>query len=219
MPTFSYSRTLRLSGGILWITALILSACSTQPAPTALPSALPQTSVPAAPATPTSLPTPTDLPTSTPLTTVVPATFSDPFGYCAAVKDADTPGPQYIGPKLPDPILKGLRTAAGLATDAPDEILQNGSSWRCLGGKVYACFVGANLPCDAKANTDRTPNQGEIDFCKATPNADNIPAVATGHETIYEWSCSQGTPQVGKQVFQVDPRGYIAEIWYPIPAQ
>jgi hypothetical protein len=87
-----------------------------------------------------------------------------------------------------------------------------------MDGKVYACTVGANLPCDSKANTDKTPTQPEIDFCQANPTSDFIPAAVTGHDTIYEWICKAGKPEVGKQVFQVDKQGYIVEIWYVIPA-
>jgi hypothetical protein len=95
-------------------------------------------------------------------------------------------------------------------------VLANGSFWRCMDGEVYACFVGANLPCDSKANTDRTPTQAEQDFCQQQPNADTIPAYVTGHETVYEWRCTDGTPDIVKQVFQVDAQGFIADIWYQV---
>ena len=41
----------------------------------------------------------------------------------------------------------------------------------------------------------------------------DIPMVATGHETVYEWSCKGKRAVAGKQVMQVDPRGYIADNW------
>ena len=88
-----------------------------------------------------------------------------------------------------------------------------------MDGQVYGCFVGANLPCTSKANTDRTPTAAENDYCKANPNSDFIPAAVTGHDTVYEWRCQNGGPEIAKQVFQVDSSGYISEIWYPLNPQ
>jgi hypothetical protein len=36
------------------------------------------------------------------------ASFSDPFAYCAAVGTADTPGPRYTGPAMPEAVARGL---------------------------------------------------------------------------------------------------------------
>jgi hypothetical protein len=206
----------------LLLIAAVLSACSapvTQaPAPpTSAPAALPSPTAPISPA-PTVV-SATSAPTAVSTPAATTAAFTDPFVYCAAVGNADTPGAEYTGPKLPDPVLSGLKKAAGMATDVPNEVMQNGSFWRCMGGKVYACFVGANLPCDGKANTDQTPSAAEAEYCKANPAADDIPAATSGHDSIYAWRCSQGKPQIAKQVFQVDPRGFIAEVWYAINPQ
>jgi hypothetical protein len=142
------------------------------------------------------------------------ADISDPFAYCTSAGDVDNPGV-----KAPEAVLKGIQKAAGISADIPADVLQNGTTWRCMNGKVYACFVGANLPCESRANTSRVPTDAEIEYCKANPTSDVIPAVATGHDTVFEWHCVLGAPQVAKQVYQVDPRGYIAEIWYAIGAQ
>ncbi len=157
---------------------------------------------------------------NSPANTLAPTlavSFTDPFAYCAAVVTIDTPDSRYTGPHMPDALLQGLKKASGAAADAPNELFTNGGYWRCMDRKVYACTVGANLPCAAKANTNKTPTQAEIDFCQANPTAD-IPAVVTGHESIYAWTCKQGKPQIDQQVFHVDPQGFIAEIWYAIPA-
>ena len=144
-----------------------------------------------------------------------PASFTDPFAYCAAVGTVDTPGEDYVGPAVPEAIALGLQRAFN-APDTPLEVMQNGSSWRCMDGRVYACFVGANLPCEAKANTDRTPTQEEIDFCQANPTSDIVPAVVTGRETVYEWRCSNGTPEIVRQVSEPDAQGFLSDIWYEI---
>jgi hypothetical protein len=144
-----------------------------------------------------------------------PTAYTDPFAYCAAVGTADTPGAEYTGLEVPDSIAQSLQVALE-SPDTPLMILQKGSVWRCMDGKVYACFVGANLPCEAKANTDKTPAQEAVDFCQANPDSDFIPAVALGRETVYEWRCTAGAPEIVRQVNEVDAQGFIANIWYEL---
>ena len=146
-----------------------------------------------------------------------PASYSDPFAYCAAVGTVDAPGADYAGPQVPESVALGLQQAMNVP-DTPLEMLQNGSFWRCVDGKVVACFVGANLPCEAKANTDRTPVQEAVDFCQANPDSDFVPAVAVGRETVYEWRCRAGVPEIVRQVSEPDAQGFIADIWYPLEA-
>jgi hypothetical protein len=143
------------------------------------------------------------------------ASYADPFAYCAAVGTIDAPGDTYTGPQVPPSVAQGLQTALN-APDTPLSVLETGSSWRCMDGDVYACFVGANLPCDAKANTDRTPTQEEIEFCQQNPASDFVPAVVTGRETVFAWRCRDGSPEILNQVFQPDAQGFLSEIWYKI---
>jgi hypothetical protein len=188
--------------------ALSLAACSPAAAPTAAVA-------------PTAAPTPTVAPTVEPTATVAPtatqaATFSDPFAYCAAVGTIDEPDARYVGPKMPDVIVKGVLKATGASPDAPVEVFAKGTYWRCMDGKVYACTVGANLPCTAKADTSRTPTSAETEFCTANPNADVVPAAVTGRETVYEWRCKDGAPEIVRQVFTPDARGFISDFWYAL---
>jgi hypothetical protein len=199
---------------LLLMIAVGLSSCGLAGAPAS--TFTPVTATPAASA---NTATPITAPTSAPIIaspTAQASTFADQFAYCAAVGTTDTLGPDYTGPKMPQTIAEALKKASGASPDAPLDIFLKGSFWRCMNGKVYACFVGANLPCDSKANTDKTPTTAETDFCKANPNSDFIPAAVTGHDTIYEWRCNQVAPEIVKQVFQVDERGYISDIWYPL---
>jgi Tol biopolymer transport system component len=166
-------------------------------------------------ATPAPAITATSVATSAPAATATPATYTDPFAYCAAVGTVDTPGSDYVGPKVPESVAQGLQQALN-APDTPIEVLQNASFWRCMDGSVFACFVGANLPCEAKANTDRTPTQEEIDYCQQNPNSDFIPAVVVGRETVYEWRCLDGAPDIVKQLGQPDAQGFLSDIWYKI---
>jgi len=156
------------------------------------------------------------LPTFTATLTSTPATYADPFAYCAAVGTADSPGPPYTGPELPEPIINGLKKALDMPADVPQEVLQNGAFWRCMNGEVYACFVGANLPCQEKADTERAPDEAEKAFCRENPNLDVIPMAVTGHNTVYEWHCRNGEPEIVRQIAQPDERGFISHIWYKI---
>lgn len=142
--------------------------------------------------------------------------YTDPFAYCAAVGTVDQPDGRWAGPPVPDPVIEGLIRAAELPAGTPREQLARSTFWRCMGGRVYACFVGANLPCQAKADTRRTPSPAMRQFCQQNPDADSIPAVVTGRETVYAWRCRGTRPAVVRQVTRPDARGFLKNIWYQI---
>lgn len=144
------------------------------------------------------------------------ATYTDPFAYCAAVGTIDAPDARYTGPRVPLTIAKGLRQALQLPDTAPLEPLLRNSFWRCMGGQVYACTVGANLPCQAKADTSRAPAQAMIEWCRQNPTAAAIPAYVTGRSTVYLWRCRAGAPEIVRQITSPDARGYLSNIWYQI---
>ena len=83
--------------------------------------------------------------------------ISDPFAYCADVGTIDVPDERYAGPAIPDAVVDDLRDKADIAADAPDDWVAAGTVWRCMDGQVWACFVGANLPCSEKADTSTMP--------------------------------------------------------------
>ncbi len=144
-------------------------------------------------------------------------TFNDPFAYCAAVGTLDKPDARYTGTAVPDAVINGFKKAAGLESSTePMDMLRQTTIWRCMGGKLYACNFGANLPCDSKANTDKTPTSEMNEYCKANPGASFIPASVTGHETIYSWQCLNDQAAIQSQVDQVDAAGYMERIWFPI---
>lgn len=145
------------------------------------------------------------------------ATFSDPFAYCAAVGTIDQPDARYTGEKVPDTVIQGYIKSAGLKdTTEPMDTFKQTTIWRCMDQKVYACNFGANLPCDSKANTSKTPTQAMADYCKENQDSEFIPMAVTGHDTIYSWHCVKGTPELLDQIGKVDAAGYLEQIWYPI---
>ena len=151
--------------------------------------------------------------------TPTPAQYSDAFAYCAAVGTIDTPDARYTGQKVPDAVANGLRKALQIPADTPDPTFSQRTFWRCMGGKVYACNVGANIPCTTKADTSRTPTQAVTDFCKANASADVVPAAVTGRATVYQWRCTNGEPAVVKQLITPDAQGFLASFWHEINPQ
>lgn len=129
--------------------------------------------------------------------------YTHPVDYCRAVGTIDKPDARYTGPKLPRWMAKQLN----LTTGQSDQM-----EWRCASGKVLACVYGANIPCNAKANTNSTPTAAITDYCRENPSADSVPAVVTGHETNVSWACRTGQPYVTGSA-ELDAQGYVKSYW------
>jgi hypothetical protein len=112
--------------------------------------------------------------------------------------------------KVPESLVP--RVAAAFQIDA--SAARGGALVRCVGEALMGCFVGANLVC-GKADT-RRHLPGASAWCRANPGAANIPMAATGHATIYAWSCAGHRAVAGKTIATVDAQGYIAENWKEI---
>jgi len=143
-------------------------------------------------------------------------TFTNPFAYCKAVGTIDSPDARHVGQKVPEVIAQGLKKAFEAPPGAPIEAFLRGTYWRCMDMKVYACNVGANIPCGEKADASRKPNQGMQNWCESNPDSDFIPAYASGRATIYEWRCTGGEPTIVKEITKPDAAGYISSFWYEI---
>lgn len=126
-----------------------------------------------------------------------------PAQFCASVGTNDTlrPIPAALAPAL----------NAVFHTTMPSDVAVRMTVFRCAGGHVMVCGMGANLPC-GKADASRV-SVGGAQWCKEHPDADFIPAYATGHATIFDWRCRGGAPVIAKQRYSVDPRGFVAEYW------
>ena len=163
--------------------------------------------------------TPTPAPTVEPTAVPAPASYADAFAYCAAVVNIDTVDARYTGAKAPDNVVDGLMTAMKMGAGADRASFAARMQWRCMGGKVYGCNVGANIPCGEKANVDKTPTTEMKEFCTAMPAADVIPAAVTGRATVYSWRCTAGAPAVDKELTKPDARGFLSLFWYEVPGK
>ncbi len=132
--------------------------------------------------------------------------YRSPVDYCRAVGTIDKPDARYIGPKLPNWMAKKLHLTPGRA----DQM-----EWRCANGTVLACVYGANIPCNAKADTKSTPTAAIIDYFRQNPDATFIPAVVTGHETNVSWACRSGQPYVSGSA-DLDAQGYVKSYWHVV---
>jgi hypothetical protein len=121
------------------------------------------------------------------------------------------PNPAHSRPAKVPPV---LAPAVAAAFNIDKDAAPNTAFVRCAGARLVGCYVGANLDCD-KANTRRVL-PGATAWCRQNPSAANIPMAATGHDTIYEWSCKGRRAVAGRQVMKVDPHGYVADNWREI---
>lgn len=131
-----------------------------------------------------------------------------PAAVCArlGVDDATRQIPASLVPAVN--VLFGTKMSSGEAVAS--------TMFRCASGRVLVCTMGANLPC-GPANTSRIPGTGAVNWCRDHPGAALIPAVATGHDTIFIWECRDGAPRIARQVYAVDARGFIKDYWKELP--
>ena len=133
-----------------------------------------------------------------------------PAALCAQARDDDTVRP--YDPSLRAGLLRAYAHLFPQARMPPNEQdFQVGAHFRCMDGRLWACFTGANLPC-AKMNTAHD-NKGAEAFCQTNPGAPFAPAFATGHDTIYSYRCVAGRPEISGVTFRVDARGFAANLW------
>lgn len=132
-----------------------------------------------------------------------PMRTANAAGYC--------PNPAHARPeKVPAELVPALAAAFGVDKGA----VGGGGVVRCVGGKLMGCVVGANLNC-GKADMRRS-SFGATAWCRSHPGAADIPMVATGHDTIYAWSCKGHAAVPGKAIMKVDRQGYVAQNWKEI---
>jgi hypothetical protein len=144
-----------------------------------------------------------------------PGTYADPAKYCDAVVTIDKPDKRYTGPAVPEWMARALRNETGASPTAPLDPFRQ-ALWRCADGYVMACTVGANIPCDSKGDTSKVPTKGAEAYCRDNLNSETVPAVATGHATVYEWRCRDGKAVVVDQVLPLDGQGYPSVFWYKV---
>jgi hypothetical protein len=136
------------------------------------------------------------------------ARAQDVQSLCARVTDDDRVRP------IPAALVPAARRLFSFSADTPGGYVRKSTTFRCMEGKVWLCNYGANLVCE-KADARRT-SAGAADYCKENPGTDVVPMAATGHDTIYEWTCAGNKAVISKQIETVDPRGFMFGNWKPL---
>jgi hypothetical protein len=117
------------------------------------------------------------------------------------------PNPAHTKPqKVPSDLVAAVAEAFQL-----DNAAGGSAVVRCVGPKLMGCYVGANLNCDMADTRRSLP--GATAWCRDNPGSSGIPMAATGHATIYDWSCKGRQAVAGKAVMTVDSQGYVANNW------
>ncbi len=129
-----------------------------------------------------------------------------PAQHCRQVATDDVSRP------VPASLVPAAQRALGL--EAPGSVVQRTTRFRCAGGTVLVCAVGANLNC-GKADTARSlAPAGQ--YCSEHPDAESIPAYVTGHDTVYRWRCRGVDAVAGEPAEALDARGFVARLWKPV---
>ena len=134
----------------------------------------------------------------------IAAPAASPAARCHALGTDDTLRP------IPASLVAKARQLFDLSA-MPDAEITRSTYYRCFAHDVLICTSGANLPC-GKANRRRTI-PGASAWCVDHPDADFIPMVATGHDTIYRWQCRGGKAVIVGTASRLDQRGFIAALW------
>jgi D-alanyl-D-alanine carboxypeptidase len=124
-----------------------------------------------------------------------------PKGYC-----------QRIGTSTAlHPISDALRQDVQTAFAVPEQATQG--VWRCEGGRVIACIVGANLPCGLISVGMSIPAADE--WCRSHPG-DDLPAYVVGHGTAWHWRCNGIRAEHGAPAWTLDSAGFARELWHAL---
>jgi hypothetical protein len=108
---------------------------------------------------------------------------------------------------VPDSLAPAVANAFGV----DEQAVKGASYYRCAGGRLLACVVGANLPYGKADVRRRLP--GADDYCRQNPGSTFIPMAVTGHDTIYAWRCAGASAAPGRPVVRLDGQGFVARTW------
>ena len=141
------------------------------------------------------------------------ADVSDPAARCSKVRNDDAI--QGYDPALKAKFIAAFsRLFPGAERPVEERLMVAQAKSRCMDGVLYACFVGANLPC-SKMDAKRR-NRGASAFCKTNRESSVVPLVATGHDTIFSYRCRRGQALVDGETYRLDRRGFATKLWTPL---
>lgn len=144
--------------------------------------------------------------------TAEPITFTDPFGYCAAIGTADAPDDLWSGVRVPAPIIDPVRANYGAAA----KVDETNVLWRCMAGRVMRCFSWGTHYCGIQDESTNAPPR-VVEYCRRQPDTDNAGGRATmGYATVYWWACRGGAPVISYRRITTDERGFDVNEWVQV---
>jgi hypothetical protein len=132
-----------------------------------------------------------------------PAPPSSARAFCAAHPVSDNPARAFYGPGFRFGMIPKDVAAAGANT------------WRCLGGRVLVCNVGADGYACQQLNPAPSPPAPVRDYCAANPGSGFVPMVVIGNSSR-TWRCAGRTPRPSASQV-LDARGFIRKSWRSLP--
>jgi hypothetical protein len=139
-----------------------------------------------------------------PMAHMATARAQDLNAYCAKVGNDDREK------SIPAALVPEARRLFNVQSADNADFVRRSTVYRCMGGSVWLCNHGANIPC-AKGDTRRVL-LSVTTYGKENPDEDFVPMVVTGHDTIHSWECAGGKARI-KQSEKVDSRGFVADQW------
>ena len=137
--------------------------------------------------------------------------YRDPFAYCRAVRDmgggeGGVADDKYLGTQPPPEVVAALERKWG-------GNMSTGATWRCMEGRVYACYLGASGRACRPAATSDDQWRAIREVCASNPNLEIVPNSA--NYSAANWRCVGGRPVVVES-FPVDQRGYMFGNWVEV---
>jgi hypothetical protein len=97
----------------------------------------------------------------------------------------------------------------------PEVIRAGGNAWRCMGGKVMACYLGASgSACLKTMKVDAERMATFRKFCRDNPD-DNFIPMSLIRNLASTWRCDYKTP-VQTTTTPVDKAGYYIGSWWEV---
>lgn len=141
------------------------------------------------------------------------AVHADPAETCARAGNDDTVRP--YDPALRQGFVRAFRTLfPGAKGGQSDKMMRAGANYRCMGGKLYACFTGADLPCAKIVAAKENP--AVTRYCAEVKATDFVPLYVVGHDSQYNYRCEAGQPVITGETWALDARGFAVKLWAPM---
>ena len=135
---------------------------------------------------------------------------TSPSEYCQQIRTDDAL--RSVPPSLVSAVVRLFQLEA-----MPPAQVERSTYFRCAGGHILVCTVGANLVCGKAYRRLALPSVKA--WCVEHAGSRNVPAYVSGHATIYLWHCDGSRPVSSRSALTVDQRGFISQNWKRVDSE